>query len=146
MNGPFWDRVDTTGGIFACWPWVGCLDSHGYGKVRHERRQMSASRKAWILTNGPVPAGLFVCHTCDNPPCCNPLHLFLGTAADNNADMMAKGRQIPGRSTAARARRSTCLYGHPFTTANTIEDRWGRHCRTCKYAGERARRASRRAA
>jgi len=47
---------------------------------------------AWELLNGPVPGGMHVCHSCDNPPCCNPAHLFLGTAVDNAADREAKGR------------------------------------------------------
>lgn len=51
---------------------------------------------AWTIANGPVPSGLFVCHTCDNPPCCDPDHLFLGTLQDNTDDMVAKGRQAKG--------------------------------------------------
>ncbi|MER6171321.1 HNH endonuclease [Streptosporangium sp. NPDC001681] len=51
-------------------------------------------RVAWELANGPIPDGMKVCHRCDNPPCCNPAHLFLGTIADNNADRDQKGRQV----------------------------------------------------
>ncbi len=53
---------------------------------------MPAHRVAWVVWRGPIPDGLWVLHTCDNPPCCNPAHLFLGTRADNIADMVAKGR------------------------------------------------------
>ena len=55
-----------------------------------------ASRFAWIITNGDIPEGLFVLHRCDNPPCCNPNHLFLGTKAVNNEDMRQKKRQATG--------------------------------------------------
>lgn len=62
------------------------------GTGRANRRTVYAHRFAWEITNGPIPVGLLACHHCDNPPCCNPAHLFLGTHADNNADMNAKGR------------------------------------------------------
>jgi hypothetical protein len=64
----------------------------GYGTIRLSRRDVGAHRVAWTLTNGPIPAGLVVCHRCDNPPCCNPEHMFIGTQRDNLADMFAKGR------------------------------------------------------
>lgn len=57
---------------------------------------MRSHRAAWELTHGPVPDGLFVLHRCDNPPCCNPAHLFLGTRGDNNRDARAKGRHVHG--------------------------------------------------
>ncbi len=90
----FWDKV-AIAGPEDCWPWTASLKSSGYGqfKVRADRPPQSASRVAWMLFYGE--AGLFhVLHHCDNPPCCNPRHLFLGTAADNADDMVSKGRQI----------------------------------------------------
>jgi hypothetical protein len=57
-----------------------------------------AHRMAWELTHGPIPPGLFVCHHCDNPPCCNPVHLFLGTNADNVDDKVKKYRQAVGEN------------------------------------------------
>lgn len=87
----FWSQVDKSGD---CWIWTGLRFTSGYG--RFTRRAYRTHRVAWELTNGPIPEGLYVCHQCDNPPCCNPAHLFLGSPADNMADMVAKGRQTRG--------------------------------------------------
>jgi hypothetical protein len=91
----FWSKVDKSGGPDACWNWMAKSRSHsgnGYGNFNYNGKAAHAHRVAWELTNGPIPNGLFGCHKCDNPLCCNPAHLFLGTAKDNSADMHAKGR------------------------------------------------------
>lgn len=88
----FWQHVDQSGGLFACWPWTGATFHWGHGAVKVNGRPWGAHRIAWELTNGPVPVGLQINHHCDNPPCCNPSHLFLGTQMDNVRDMIAKGR------------------------------------------------------
>lgn len=89
----FWSRVDRRG-PGECWPWTGFRQPKGYGRLSWNGHGRAAHRLAWELTHGPIPDGLHACHTCDNPPCCNPTHLFLGTIADNNGDALAKGRRI----------------------------------------------------
>lgn len=75
-----------------CWVWLRARNKQGYGLVRFNKVTIGAHRLAYQLTCGDIPAGLFVCHRCDNPPCCNPDHLFLGTTTDNQRDCVNKGR------------------------------------------------------
>ena len=90
----FWPKVVKTEG---CWGWIGAKDSGGYGQLgptKTNRHHLKASRVSWELHFGPIPDGMYVCHRCDNPVCVRPDHLFLGTAADNMRDCVAKGRQV----------------------------------------------------
>ena len=77
----------------ACWPWAGTRDKEGYGVIGDEQRhQIRAHRIAYERVHGPIPPNVYVLHRCDNPPCCNPAHLWLGSAADNNSDKLRKDR------------------------------------------------------
>jgi hypothetical protein len=87
----YWAKV-VKRGPDECWDWSGSKEVHGYGQLRIKGRSTKAHRFSYELHFGPIPNGLDCLHKCDNPPCTNPNHLFLGTAKDNADDMNAKGR------------------------------------------------------
>lgn len=126
----FWERVACGLHPDACWIWLAGTDRDGYGKLA---RSLYAHRVSWSLHNGPVPEGLCVLHTCDNPPCTNPAHLALGTKWNNNWDRALKGRSNPPN----RGQRLThCKRGlHEMTPDNTYVNTNRRHvlraCRQC---------------
>lgn len=121
-----------------CWEWQGkhqWLDPrkrtpHLYGLVIHRQKRTFAHRHSYELFVGPIPQGMFVLHSCDNPPCVNPDHLRVGTMKDNGADMSDRGR--------AHCQSVThCKQGHEYTPENTVysrqrNDRLRRHCRICR--------------
>lgn len=89
----FWPNVDASGGVHACWPWQGNRNDNGYGRLFVNGRYEYVHRIALALSlSRPIADGMLACHTCDNPPCCNPLHLFEGTNADNLHDKAVKDR------------------------------------------------------
>lgn len=115
-----------------CHEWTGCINAYGYGIVGIKYKKYLAHRVAWELANGPIPDGLSVCHSCDNPPCVNLEHLWLGTHKENMADRDAKGR---GKEHNAKL---NCPAGHPFDEANTkIRSNGQRVCKTCSRESQR---------
>ncbi len=87
----FWSKVKKAA-PGECWEWTGSLNASGYGSFAVEGNGHNASRIAKMLTSGPIPEGLCVCHSCDNPACCNPAHLWIGTYKQNRDDAITKGR------------------------------------------------------
>jgi hypothetical protein len=137
----FWARIEKQED---CWIWRGHLNSQGYGQFHCRvagRSGYLAHRLMYRLVHGEVPDGLYVLHRCDVRLCVNPDHLFVGSAADNLRDMVAKGRQSGPRS--------HCNQGHEFTPENTYSSPSNprqRTCRICSNARDRAYRAAKRQA
>ena len=109
-----------------CWLWQGAQNRKGYGQFRCQGTLHIASRFVWELTYGGIPEGQQVLHKCDNPPCVNPEHLFLGTNQENVDDKMAKKRHWTFAKTA-------CKNGHPYVEGSFYvkPGKNGRACLVC---------------
>jgi hypothetical protein len=92
----FWSKVDRSAGPDACWPWLAAQRPAGYGLFGVAYKNHPAAKVAWVIVNGrDFPADHEACHSCDNPPCCNPAHVFPGTRRENFEDSRRKGRHVP---------------------------------------------------
>jgi hypothetical protein len=142
----FWRRVTIPNASDGnCWHWYGRKDQNGYGVIQlgANEPRITASRASWILHFGPIESNkIFVCHTCDNPSCVNPNHLFLGSQKDNLQDASKKGR-LNNPNKGWERNKTHCSNGHPYSPENTYRWKNKRICRTCHREYEAQRRAIR---
>lgn len=120
-----------------CWLWTASTDYDGYGYFQLNRKAEKAHRVAYSLYVGIIPMGLIVCHSCHNPSCVNPEHLYIGSYSDNAIDRRSIGRDH-------NANKTHCKRGHEYTEANThVTAKGERQCRTCGREAARRYRAER---
>jgi hypothetical protein len=140
----FWAKVDVRSPE-ECWVWTASRSKpSGYGRFNAgEKKYASAHRYSYFIHNGAIPDGMYVCHTCDNPPCVNPNHLWLGTPSENTLDMFRKGRKPPRKKGYKHKTQQFCKNGHERTPENTYvhtrpDGNSIRHCRICRKQSRKA--------
>jgi hypothetical protein len=145
LNYRLWQKVNVRG-EGDCWPWLGASNRSGRGQLMAaDGRKRSVPQLIWEDVNEQsFPEGKEACHTCDNPPCCNPKHIWTGTRTENIIDSVSKGRW----DSRGRAHKTHCKHNHEYTAENThITPQGHRHCRVCNNLRQNERRRqSRRAA
>lgn len=121
----------------SCWLWNASRMPKGYGQLNDKGKVWRAHRLSWVIHYGPIPENLFVCHSCDNPPCVNPKHLWLGTRSENMKDMILKGRFLT-KMARDNINKTECPKGHEYNTQNTyVCSRGKRSCRICRKENDR---------
>ena len=140
----FWSKVEMRGPD-ECWPWLARRHEAGYGLFHIGRRAYRAHRLAFALSTGASPArDLMICHSCDYPPCCNPLHLFAGTPSDNTWDAYKKGRVRPSvmlKGPHYNTIKTDCKRGHHLSGDNLrVRADGHRCCVTCHRLASRERK------
>lgn len=106
-----------------CWEYGPSRTRRGYGSITFHRRPLLTHRIAYQLFKSPIPFGMFVLHTCDNPCCCNPDHLYLGQAADNSRDMVEHERSAKGDRNGLRLHPGSIIFGKRPTNARLTDER-----------------------
>lgn len=142
MEERFWSKVKQ-GPPNECWEWLGATKQGGYGVLHNPGRNsgnMLAHRYSYLLNIGDIPAAIEVCHRCDNPPCVNPNHLFLGTHNENMVDSITKGRFVYPINGVVNLSKTHCIHGHEYSPENTWRSKTGaRHCLECSRDRMRVR-------
>ena len=151
LSDRFWSKVDKTSSVYGCWLWSGRKDKRRlWEKTVQGVESRKRHRIAWIISYGEIPAGMVICHRCDNRACVKLDHLFIGTPQDNVKDMLAKGRynyekNKMARSKTAEAKRTRplCGRGHSYSEHGKIKSTGQRYCSLCERLSRQKLKAGR---